>query len=242
MIELLGVGVRRDRATWLLRNVCARLEAGELTLVASPEPQGRRALIDAVAGRRVPDEGRVWVNHVPLLRANARRVRGLCGLVELPGRLVGERSILWNALAPTGAGRALGGLLRLPRRQDRNAVQAALERVGLRGRAQDPAAVLGVADRLRLLLARALAQDPEHLVVSEPDAVLTPPELAVFMGLLGRIARVERLGVMVSVANATDIWRLADRLLVLDAGQLLFAGRPDDIEDARAGRVGALTT
>ena len=146
MIELLGVGVRRDKSTWILRNVCARLEAGDLALVASSEPQGRRALIEAVTARRVPDEGRLWVNHVPLLRANARRVRGLCGLVELPGRLVGERSILWNALAPTGAVRALGGLLRLPRRQDRNAVQAALERVGLRGRAQEPAAVLGVAD------------------------------------------------------------------------------------------------
>jgi ABC-type branched-subunit amino acid transport system ATPase component len=242
MIELLGVGVRRNGTTWILRNVCARLEAGDLTLVASPEPQGRRALIEAVTGRRVPDEGRVWVNHVPLLRANARRVRGLCGVVELPGRLVGERSILWNALAPTSAGRALGGLLRLPRRQDRNAVHAALERVGLRSRAQEPAAVLGVADRLRLLLARALAHAPEHVVVTEPDAVLTSPELTVLMALLGSIARVERIGVMVSVANATDIWRLADRLLVLDAGQLLFAGRPDDIEDARAGRVGALTT
>jgi ABC-type branched-subunit amino acid transport system ATPase component len=102
--------------------------------------------------------------------------------------------------------------------------------------------VLGVADRLRLLLARVLARAPEHVVVTEPDAVLTSPELTVFMALLGSIARVERIGVMVSVANATDIWRLADRLLVLDAGRLLFAGRPDDIEDARAGRVRALTT
>ena len=102
--------------------------------------------------------------------------------------------------------------------------------------------MLGVADRLRLLLARVLAHGPEHIVVSEPDAVLTSAELAVFMGLLGSIARVERLGVMVSVANATDIWRLADRLLILDRGQLLFAGRPDDVEGARAGHVGALTT
>jgi hypothetical protein len=111
MIELLGVGVRRDRGAWLLRNVCATVEAGELVLIVSPQTEERRALIDAVTGRRVPDEGRLWVNHVPLLRATARRIRGLGGLVELPGRLAGERSILWNALAPTGAVRALGGLL-----------------------------------------------------------------------------------------------------------------------------------
>jgi ABC-type branched-subunit amino acid transport system ATPase component len=242
MIELLGVGVRRDRGAWLLRNVCATVEAGELVLIVSPQTEERRALIDAVTGRRVPDEGRLWVNHVPLLRATARRIRGLGGLVELPGRLAGERSILWNALAPTGAVRALGGLLRLPRQRDRHAVEVALERVGLRSRSQEPAAVLGVPDRLRLLVARALTRAPEHLVVSEPDAVLTRAELTVFMGLLRSIALRERLGVMVSVASALEVWRLVDRLLVLDGAQLIFAGHPDDVEGARAGRAGALTT
>lgn len=242
MIELLGVGVRHRQGGWLVRNVCARLEAGEVTLVVSPQPEGRRALIEALAGSRVPDEGRLWVNHVPLLRATARRLRGLCGLIELPGRLVGERSILWNALTPSRTVRALGGLLRLPRQRDRHAVDLALERVGLRGRSHEPAAVLAVTDRLRLLVARALAQEPEHLVVSEPDAVLTPAELAVFIGLLSSIADRQRLGVIVSVAHGMDVWRLVDRLLVLDGGRLIFAGPPDDIEDARARRSGALTT
>ena len=139
--------------------------------------------------------------------------------------------------------RALGGLLRLPRQRDRHAVDLALERVGLRRPwRHEPAAVLAVTDRLRLLVARALAQEPEHLVVSEPDAVLTPAELAVFIGLLSSIADRQRLGVIVSVAHGMDVWRLVDRLLVLDGGRLIFAGPPDDIEDARARRSGALTT
>jgi ABC-type branched-subunit amino acid transport system ATPase component len=242
MIELLGVGVRHHKGDWLVRNVCARLDAGELTLVVSARSEERRAVIDAVAGIRVPDEGRLWMNHAPLLRATARRLRGLCGLIELPGRLVGERSILWNTLAPTSAVRALGGLLRLPRRRDRHAVEVALERVGLPGRAHEPAAVLPVADRLRLLVARALARESEHLVVIDPDAVLTTAELTGFIGLLRTIAHRQRLGVMVSVAHATDVWRLVDRLLVLDAGRLIFAGPPDDVESGRAARAEALTT
>jgi ABC-type multidrug transport system ATPase subunit len=39
-----------------------------------------------------------------------------------------------------------------------------------------------------------------------------------------------------------DVWRFVDRLLALDGGRLIFAGPPDDIEDARARRSGALTT
>jgi ABC-type branched-subunit amino acid transport system ATPase component len=241
MIELLGVGVRHRRGDWLVRNVCARLEAGEVTLVVSSHPEERRAVIDAVAANRVPDEGRLWVNHVPLLRATAGRLRRLCGLVELPGRLVGTRSILWNTLAPTSTVRALGGLLRLPRRRDRQAVDLALERVGLRARAHQSAAVLAAPDRLRLLLARALARDPEHLAVSEPDAALSTSELAAFIERLRGIAHGQRLGVMVSVAHAADIWRLVDRLLVLDGGRPIFTGAPDDVESGRVLRAGALT-
>ena len=92
-----------------------------------------------------------------------------CAGWSIPGRLVAHRSLFWNALAPAGV-RALGGLLR-SRRRDRDAVRTALERVGLRGRAEEPAAGF-VADRLRFRIARALVHGPEHLVVREPDAVL----------------------------------------------------------------------
>ena len=78
--------------------------------------------------------------------------------------------------------------------------------------------------------------------MSEPDAVLTTTELTGLIGLLRTIAHRQRLSVMVSVAHATEVWRLVDRLLVLDGGRLIFAGPPDDVESGRAARAGALTT
>ena len=244
MIELLGVGVRRDKSTWILHNMYARLEAGDLALVAfSRSRRGRKsALIEVVTGRRVPDEGRMWVNHVPLLRATARRIRACAAWSSCPGgRSASARSCgtPWRrrarpaCWADCSVCHASGTETRCSPRSSASAFGAARRTLP-----QCSAWPIG----LRLLVARALTRGPEHLVVSEPDAVLTSTELTVFMGLLRSIAQVERLGVMVSVANATDIWRLADRLLILDGGQLLFAGRPDDIEGARAGRVGALTT
>src|SRR5262249_31727105 len=131
MIELLGVGVPRRDGGWLLRHICATLEAGELTTVLSADVEERRALLDTMTGRRLPDEGRVWLDGVPIMAASLARVGRLCGEVDAAADgLVPRRSALWNALAPTSGPRALGRLLRLPRRRERDAVRGALERVG----------------------------------------------------------------------------------------------------------------
>ncbi len=126
MIELLGVGLPRDEGGWLLHRVCATLEAGELTVVVSDADEERRALLDAIVGRRVPEEGRVWVNRVPMMAGAAGRVRRLSGEVDPATGLVERRSLFWNALAPVTGPRALGRLLRLPRRREREAAVARL--------------------------------------------------------------------------------------------------------------------
>jgi ABC-type phosphate/phosphonate transport system ATPase subunit len=92
----------------------------------------------------------------------AGRVRRLSGAVDPGTGLVERRSLFWNALAPVPGPRALGRLLRLPRRREREAVLAALERVGLRVRADEPVAALSAFDRVRLLIARALVRRPRN--------------------------------------------------------------------------------
>jgi ABC-type phosphate/phosphonate transport system ATPase subunit len=140
VIELLGVGVPRETGGWLLHRVCATLEAGEVTLVVSTDPAERGALLDTLTGRRVPDEGRVWVSRAPLMPESRSRIRRLCGEVDPGTALVERRSLLWNAVASISGSHALGRLLRLPRRREREAVLAALERVGLGGGPTSPSA------------------------------------------------------------------------------------------------------
>lgn len=240
MIELLGVGVPRRDGGWLLHRVCATLEAGELTAIVSEDPDERRALLDTIAGRRVPDEGRVWVSRVPLMRASASRIRALCGDVDPLAALVERRSLFWNALAPASGPRTLGRLLRLPRRAERQAALAALDRVGLRARADEPVASLSTFDRARFLVARALARRPRYLLVREPDALVGRDGVGRLLVLLRRIARDDRLGVVVSLATGEAF---ADRVVVLREGLLLFHGRAEALGDEHgARRRGALTT
>jgi ABC-type phosphate/phosphonate transport system ATPase subunit len=235
MIELLGVGIpRRDRG-WLLRRVCATLDAGELTTVLSTNVEERCALLDTITGRRLPDEGRVWIDRVPIMADSRSRARRLCGEVDPADGLVLWRSVFWNALAPTSGPRALGRLLRLQRRRERDAARGALERVGLAARTDDPVAALTTLDRVRLLIARALARGPHSLVVRDPDVSLSADETGALLALLRLLARGDHLGVVVSLADGSAGHGFADRVLLLHEGLLLFHGRPDALTGPCAG-------
>jgi ABC-type phosphate/phosphonate transport system ATPase subunit len=242
VIELLGVGVPRRNRGWLLHRICATLEAGELTTVVSADAEERHALLDTIAGHRVPDEGRVWINRVPVMPDSLGRVRRLCGDIDPGARLVEHRSLFWNALAPASGPRALGRLLRLPRRQQREAALTALERVGLRAKADERVATLSGFDRMRFLIARALARRPRHLVVRDLDTIVSADEVGGLLALLRLLARSDRLGIVVSLADGGAARAFADRMLVLGEGLLLFHGRADGLDEPRAAwHVGAVT-
>jgi phosphonate transport system ATP-binding protein len=234
MIELLGVGAPREDGGWRLHRVCASFRRGEVTLVVSHLPEERDALLDAVAARIVPEEGRVWVDRVPVSRDTARRIRGLVAEVDVHAPAVAHRSLLWNVLVSGNSGQRTIQGLRLPRKTEREGARRALERVGLGGREIELAAPLGRVDRARLAIAGALVRKPEALAIREVDAVFDDGEAAAMRGLLQSLARRERLAVLASAASPAAARGFADRLVAIADGLLVFDGQPADFSDERA--------
>lgn len=230
MIELLGIGVRTpSRAA--LHEICATLEGGQLVVVGAETAAERYALLDMLTARRLPVEGRLWVDRVPLMAETVTRVRAAVGEVDPESPLNPARSLLWNVMADHRL-RALGRLLALPRRREREAAAAALAAVGLAGSAHDRAVPLAPEERVRVLIARALARRPRHLVVRELDGALAPHDAMKTLVLLRSLTRNERRVVVVSLAEPTLASSLADRLLFLSGGRLAYDGRPDPAADA----------
>src|SRR5262249_10848956 len=115
MLQLLGIGVPGSDGDWLLHRVCAKFEDPGLAAVVSSRVDEPKALLDVVAGRLIPSEGRLWVDGVPSIRGAGGRIRQLVSEIELPALLTEHRSVLWNVLAHRiSALRTLGTLGRLP--------------------------------------------------------------------------------------------------------------------------------
>ena len=229
MIELLGIGSPRADGGWKLHRVCASFRRGETTLVISHRPEERDALLDAVAARLLPEEGRVWISHVPVSRDTIRRIRGMVVDVDIHARPVEQRSLLWNVLVAGRSGaETLHGLLRLPRRSERLAARRALERVGLGGREVSTASGLSALDCARLALASALVRTPEALLVREIDRGFTGSDASTLRDLIHSLAHRDRLAVLATAAPPAAASGFADRLVAIADGLLVFDGAPAD--------------
>jgi ABC-type phosphate/phosphonate transport system ATPase subunit len=243
VIELLGIGVPDGDGGWWLHRVCTRIGSGRLAVVLSTRPQERRALLEAVAGRRRADEGRAWVGGVPVGPKTLRRVRALVAEVDLgaPG-IVENRSVLWNVLAATARRGLIGGLLRGPRPAERRRANDLLETLGLVGHAEMSASGLDPVERALLALARALAGQPEILVVHDADRALGRGAAPGLLRRLRTLAGTRRLLVLASLSSEELARQFADRMLVLADGALVLDGPPEMLgRDGVGGRLAATT-
>ncbi|MBY5162120.1 ABC transporter ATP-binding protein [Salsipaludibacter albus] len=199
-----------------------QVEAGEIVGLIGPNGAGKTTLFNLVAGRIPVDTGRVvfdgeditgWTPH-----AIARRGIGRTFQLMRPFASMTVRDNVTVAAASSS-----------PRLETaRELADAVLDRVALAGMADEFAGALPTAARKRLELARALALDPQLLLLDEVLSGLTPAEREPLLELLVEIADEGRALLLVEHVMAA-VMRLSQRILVLHHGQLLAAGTPDEV-------------
>ena len=121
------------------------------------------------------------------------------------------------------------------RRQRREEVEASeraselLQLVGLRGREQELAKNLPYGDQRRLELARALANKPVLLLLDEPTAGMNPNETAAMTALIGRLRTDLGLTVLLIEHDMRVVMGVSDHILVLDHGEQISEGTPEEV-------------
>ncbi|TLM67696.1 MAG: ABC transporter ATP-binding protein [Deltaproteobacteria bacterium] len=236
MLRLEGVG-KRFGGLPALDDVAFTAPPGELTALIGPNGAGKSTLINCITGVLPASAGSIRFDG-----------RELCGLpphaVARLGiartfqnlRLFPRLSVLDNVLTglTAEAGRSmLMAMLRLPylrhrERQLRLRALEALDRFGLAGKADWPAAALAYGDRKRVELARACVGRPRLILLDEPVAGLNEAETALIGQELRRLRAAGHTLLLVE-HDMELVMSIADQVVVLDSGRCIARGTPDEV-------------
>jgi branched-chain amino acid transport system ATP-binding protein len=207
----------------VLDRVSMRVDAGSAVGIVGPNGAGKTTLLDLLAGAVKADHGTVSLEgrDVTRLKAAARCRLGLARTHQIPRPFV-EMTVFENALVAATTGGRLRG---------HAAHERALESLTLTSMealANRRAATLGLLDRKRLELARALATGPSVLLLDEIAGGLTEPETHELVAHIQQLR--ERAMTIVWIEHVVHaLLRVADRLVCLAGGSVIADGTPESV-------------
>jgi len=214
-----GVGVRYDGRT-ALEGVDLAVAAGEWAALVGPNGAGKTSLLRALAGT-VPAAGVVAVGgrsrrEMPR-RHWARLVAAVVQHPVLPAGMTAAEYVLLGRTPHLGYLAAETGV-------DVAVALSALKRLDAGGLAARPLGSLSGGERQRVVLARALAQEPEVLLLDEPTASLDIGHQQQVLDLVEGLRRERGIAVVSALHDLTLAAQYADRLVLLDGGRVVAEG------------------
>lgn len=203
-----------------------QLRPAELVCLIGPNGAGKSTLLRTLAGMQSPLKGSVKIDEVDLHSMPALELAKQLAIV-LTGRI--EAGNL-SAYALVTLGRHpytdWRGTL-TPR--DEEAVQHAMRLTGSDVLASRPIHELSDGERQRVMIARALAQEPKILLLDEPTAFLDLPRRVDLLQLLKRLSRETQCAILLSTHDLDLALRIADKLWLLSSHGELHIGLPEEL-------------
>jgi branched-chain amino acid transport system ATP-binding protein len=220
------------------------LGAGELLALIGPNGAGKTTCFNMIGGQIAPTSGTVRIFGQRADGLSPREVARLgVGRTFQVAATFGSMSLVENVQTALMAHRGeIWPSLRSAARRHREEARALLDAVGMADQAERLTAEIAYGDVKRLDLALALANAPRLLLMDEPAAGMSPAERRGLMALVARLAREREMGVLFTEHDMDVVFGHADRVLVLNRGELIAEGRPEEVrarEDVRRVYLGA---
>ncbi len=216
-----------------------QLFEGEILSVIGPNGAGKTTLFNCLSGFYRPDEGAIFLGGKSIvgqkpyqicrlgMARTFQNIRLFDHLSLLDNILVGDsnhhQTTFFGILFRTVAHRTYQHLAR-------ERAMKWLSFVGIEAEGRTKAGHLSYGNQRRLEIARALATDPQVILLDEPGAGMNPSEIA---GMIELISKIKKLGITVILIehHMKVVMDISDRILVLDHGEELAVGTPLEIQN-----------
>jgi ABC-2 type transport system ATP-binding protein len=197
---------------------------GEILGFLGPNGAGKTTSIDMMCGLLKPDRGRVLIDGSAIKDGDAdlRRRIGVCP----------QDVILWERLTCIEQLQLMGRMYGLSRSRATSRAKDLLREFELESKTSSQARTLSGGMQRRLNLAMALVHDPEILLLDEPEVGLDPQSRVNVRNHIRSLARTKTI--ILTTHNMDEAERLADRVAIIDHGELLVLDAPKKLK----GRVG----
>lgn len=205
-----------------LREVSLRVASGEFVGLIGPNGSGKTSLLRCAYRFTRPTSGNVWLDHQDIWQQSPRWCAQRIAVVlqEFPdafGLSVAE--VVAMGRTPHK------GLFDGDTLNDHNIIANALLSVGMHGFVDHAFATLSGGEKQRVILARALAQQPQLLILDEPTNHLDPRYQ---LELLQQVKRLQ-IGTLASLHDLNLAAAFCDRLYVIDHGRIVASGTPSEV-------------
>ncbi len=221
-----------------VNEVSFEVEANQIVGLIGPNGAGKTTLLNLISGLDQPTHGQIHFKNKRIDKLPPHQVNQL-GIARTYQniRLFAEMSVLENlivGLHTQGKSNLLSAALMLPayraeEKRLRQDAEALSERLGLAAFNNAPADSLSYGDQRRVEIARALATDPELLLLDEPTAGMNATETA-RLGDLILSLRDDGQTIFVIEHDMAFISQVCDRVIVLNFGQVIAEGTTDEIK------------
>lgn len=210
----------------VVQGVSIDLAAGEILTLVGQNGSGKSTLLKTIAAQLAPVGGLAWLAEKPMASLSGREISQKLALV-LPTRLRTDRMTCQDVVS---AGRyPYTGVLGLLSEKDKTKVAEAMKLVHAWELRDTDFNEISDGQRQRVLLARAICQEPQVIVLDEPTSFLDIKYKIELLDILQKMAQEKHTAILLSLHELELAQKISHRVLCIKSGRIEKSGKPAEI-------------
>jgi len=214
--------VKKYKKRTVVNNVSVQVEQGEIVGLLGPNGAGKTTTFYMIVGLIKPNEGEIFldgenITDLPMYRRAKLGIGYLAQEASVFRKLTVEENIM-----------AVLEMRNIPKKQQKEKMEALLEEFSLTHVRKNLGIVLSGGERRRTEIARALAVDPNFVLLDEPFAGVDPIAVEEIQTIVAKLKE-KNIGILITDHNVNETLSITDRAYLMFEGKLLKAGSAEDL-------------